>query len=154
MNRTDNQQHQHKSGGKPIILVIDDDPTHRKLMQLIANHIDIDPHVFADCDEALEAMKLLSFDLILMDWRMAGIDGCACTNKIRALEKQAGKHVPIVAVTAGVMPGDREICLEAGMDDYLSKPFTVEEIRAIIAKWVPARKETAPTEEELESSGR
>jgi len=85
--------------------------------------------------EAIEATKAQHFDLVLMDCHMPEVDGFEATIEIRSLE-QAGqaRHV-IVAQTANAMEGDRESCLAAGMDDYISKPFSTEKLAALIERW-------------------
>jgi CheY-like chemotaxis protein len=73
-------------------------------------------------------------DLILMDCQMPVMDGLTAARTIRAAEP-AGARVPIVALTGNVMPGDREACMAAGMDDYLAKPFSLAALRSVIDKW-------------------
>ena len=85
--------------------------------------------------EALEAFTRDAFDLILMDVQMPVMNGYAAAQAIRAAERGTGRHIPIVALTAHVMKGDREICLEAGMDDYLSKPIHPQELAAVLERW-------------------
>ena len=121
----------------PSVLIVDDDPTHRRLMEMIADLISIKPLLVEDAEAALEIFVSQAFDIILMDWRLPGMDGCECTQEMRRLEKMQDRAVktPIIAVTAKVMPGDREICLGAGLDDYLAKPFTLEQMDAMIKKW-------------------
>jgi CheY-like chemotaxis protein len=85
----------------------------------------------------LEAVTLYergTFDLILMDIQMPDMDGFEATAEIRERERATGEHVPIIAVTAHAIKGDRERCLEAGMDDYLSKPIQPGELRAAICR--------------------
>jgi two-component system sensor histidine kinase/response regulator len=81
---------------------------------------------------ALAALDAQSFDLILMDIQMPEMDGIEATTAIREREKTSGKHIPIVAMTANAMQGDRERCLKAGMDAYVSKPLQIKEFFATI----------------------
>jgi signal transduction histidine kinase/CheY-like chemotaxis protein/HPt (histidine-containing phosphotransfer) domain-containing protein len=81
---------------------------------------------------ALNAAEEHSFDLILMDIQMPEMDGLEATAHIRELEKGSGKHIPIIALTANAMKGDREICLKVGMDGYASKPLKAEELLTIM----------------------
>lgn len=84
--------------------------------------------------QTVEAWEREPFDLILMDVQMPEMDGLKATEIIRQKEKSTGRHIPIVAMTAHVMSGDRESCLAAGMDDYLTKPIRREELREAIEK--------------------
>ena len=81
---------------------------------------------------AVDAREERPFDLILMDVQMPKMDGLGATALIREKEKISGRHVPIIALTAHAMKGDRERCLEAGMDAYLSKPFQAGDLLACI----------------------
>ena len=83
------------------------------------------------------------FDVILMDCDMPEMDGFAATAAIRAREGQGGARVPISALTANAMVGDRERCLSAGMDDYLSKPLALEALRDCLDRWVPATEDNS-----------
>ncbi len=84
--------------------------------------------------QALAAIKERPFDLVLMDVQMPEMGGFEATRAIRAREKHTGGHLPIVAMTAHAMKGDRERCLEAGMDAYVSKPVEAEELAQVIGK--------------------
>jgi len=88
--------------------------------------------------EALEAHAQGDFDLILMDCHMPEMDGFEATKKIRERERQAdARPVPIIALTANAMTQDREECLNAGMDDHLSKPFSMQTMKDVLARWMP-----------------
>jgi signal transduction histidine kinase/CheY-like chemotaxis protein len=89
--------------------------------------------------EALAALETGSFDVILMDVQMPELDGFAATAAIRAAERSTGRHQPIIAMTAHALKGDRERCLEAGMDGYISKPITAQQLHAIIREAVVLR---------------
>lgn len=121
------------------ILIVEDNPTHQRILAILAAQAGITPHVMSSGREALEALRENShFSLVLMDWRLADMDGLECAREIRRRELVSGRRVPIVAVTAHAMMGDRERCLEAGMDDYLSKPFTACQIQQLLNRWVAA----------------
>ncbi|PON11778.1 hypothetical protein C2W62_43050 [Candidatus Entotheonella serta] len=94
--------------------------------------------VAANGQEAVEASAQITYMLIFMDCHMPEMDGYEATSAIRQREAQARGHIPIVAMTANAMQGDRERCLEAGMDDYISKPVKSKDLLAILQKWVPA----------------
>jgi CheY-like chemotaxis protein len=88
--------------------------------------------------EALAALEKQPFDIILMDVQMPEMDGLQTTAAIRASETETGKHIPIIAITAHAMLGDKERCLDAGMDAYVSKPLQVEDLFDAIQKLCPA----------------
>ena len=92
--------------------------------------------VAKDGREALDSLEKQSFDLVLMDVQMPGMDGFEATAAIREKEKETGGHIPIVAMTAHAMKGDRERCLGAGMDDYVSKPIQPEQLLKAIDRVV------------------
>ena len=94
--------------------------------------------------EALEQLERESFDLVFMDIQMPEMDGFEATVAIRARERRTGRHVPIIAMTAHAMQGDRDRCLGAGMDDYVSKPIKLQEIISVIENCSP--QESLPEE--------
>jgi len=88
-------------------------------------------------EDALDLLQRETFDMVLMDCQMPGLDGYETTRALRVLERGTGRHVPVVAATANAMRGDREVCIEAGMDDYIAKPLAFEELRRIVTAWGP-----------------
>ena len=116
------------------ILLVEDDAVSRAFVSaLLTQH----GHSVSPAGSGFEALALFeggSFDLALMDVQMPGMDGMRAAAEIRRIESAAGGHIPIVALTAYAMKGDRERCLEAGMDDYLSKPFQANDLFACIDK--------------------
>jgi CheY-like chemotaxis protein/anti-sigma regulatory factor (Ser/Thr protein kinase) len=98
-------------------------------------------HVVLTCNgrEAVQALHEQTFDLILMDVQMPEVSGTEASAMIRQREKLTGGHIPIIALTAHAMKGHREQCLSAGMDDFVSKPISAEELYAAIARWTPTR---------------
>jgi len=117
------------AGGKPIpcengrVLVVEDDPPNSELAGKMLASLGYQAEFAFNGVEAVAAFAPGKFSAILMDMQMPVMDGLEATAKIRAIEASAGGHVPIIALTANVMPGDSGRCLAAGMDDFLSKPF-------------------------------
>jgi CheY-like chemotaxis protein len=88
--------------------------------------------------EAVQMCGMLPYDIVFMDCQMPEMDGYAAAREIRRRER-SGRQVAIVAMTADVMPGTREQCLAAGMDDYVSKPVQFEHLAAVLKNWIPQR---------------
>jgi two-component system, sensor histidine kinase and response regulator len=108
------------------ILLVEDNPVNQK----VATHI-LEKHghnvvVAGNGKEALDVLDNEAFDVVLMDVQMPEMDGLEATVAIRAREQGTNRHLPIVALTAQALPGDRESCLRAGMDGYLAKPVQIQ----------------------------
>ncbi len=103
--------------------------------------------------EAIATLESQAFDLVLMDVQMPEMDGFEATVAIRAGEKQTGEHVPIIAMTAHVMKGDRQHCLEAGMDDYVAKPIRTKQLFRTIAAVLGTASRPAAQPEETPPGG-
>jgi CheY-like chemotaxis protein/HPt (histidine-containing phosphotransfer) domain-containing protein len=101
--------------------------------------LDCEAEVVTNGREVLTALSRHPYDLILMDCQMPGMDGFEATRAIRREEAKSGStpRTVIIALTANAMEGDRERCLSAGMDDYLGKPFTIEQLRRVLGQWLP-----------------
>ena len=122
---------------KPLrlrVLLAEDNAVNRRIavLQLEAEGMLVDSA--ANGKEAVESIKLVPYDLVLMDCHMPEMDGYEATQLIRKQETR-GKRVPIIAMTANALQGDREKCLAAGMDDYITKPVDAKKLRAMIEKW-------------------
>jgi len=122
------------------ILVVDDDVFNRDVLTLFLRGLGHDVELAKDGAEGVRAVAAGRFDLVLMDVRMPGMDGYAAARAIRAGEP---RRLPVVAVTASRDDGERERCLVAGMDDYLSKPVDPELLAQTVAHWL-ARPIRAP----------
>ena len=94
--------------------------------------------------DAVHAVESRPFDVVLMDVQMPEMDGLAATAAIRARERVSGGHVPIVGMTAHALKGDRETCLEAGMDEYVAKPIRAEQLFAAIEAVIPESAASPP----------
>jgi two-component system, sensor histidine kinase and response regulator len=118
------------------VLLAEDNPVNQKLAVGILAKRGHSVRVAQNGREAVEAVEEQPFDLVLMDVHMPEMGGFEATGLIRQREKANGRRLPIVAVTARAMTGDRERCLEAGMDDYLTKPMKVKDLLDIIDRLV------------------
>ncbi|MTV47416.1 response regulator [Heliobacillus mobilis] len=125
---------------KPILLV-EDNSVNRKLVLLQLKKLGLTAHAIVNGWEAVEAFHHQPFSLILMDCQMPVMDGYEATQAIRRSEARKGGHIPIIAMTAYAMQGDRERCLKAGMDDYLSKPFVIQTLREVLERWLPMKRD-------------
>ena len=121
------------------ILVAEDTVVNQKLVSELLRREGHSTVVVGDGHEAVAAIRKERFDLVLMDVQMPTVDGLKATAEIREDENGAGEHLPIVAMTASAMRGDREKCLEAGMDDYLTKPIDIASLRETLARFAAGR---------------
>lgn len=119
------------------VLIAEDHPINQQVLQLYLSELDIPYDTVKNGKEALDAVLSNEYGLVLMDCQMPEMDGFAATAAIRKKETRAGRRTPIIAVTAHAMEGDRERCIAAGMDDYLSKPIKPSHLRKIIEHWMP-----------------
>ncbi len=123
--------------GSGHILLVEDTPVNQRLGKALLGKAGYRVTVADDGLEAIAAVRRERFDAILMDMQMPNMDGLEATCHIRAHEADADKpRTPIIALTANAMPRDRERCLAAGMDDFLSKPFRADEMLALLTRWI------------------
>ncbi len=128
------------------ILLAEDNPVNREVACTMLDLLGCTTAIAENGKEAVAAAERGSFDLILMDCHMPEMDGMTATSAIRAREGQQEPplHTTIVALTANALEGDRQRCLAAGMDDYLTKPFTLNQLKATLQQWLPATSVPTP----------
>jgi CheY-like chemotaxis protein len=123
---------------RPTILIAEDNQINQKVIEKMVQKLGYRVELVANGREAIEALGRLSYQLVFMDCQMPEMDGFEACKEIRRREG-SGPRTPIVAITANAMKGDRERCLAAGMDDYVSKPFRQEDLRNVIERWIGQR---------------
>jgi signal transduction histidine kinase/CheY-like chemotaxis protein len=120
------------------VLVAEDNPVNRKVAVLILGRLGILPDLASNGRQAVEMFETAPYDVVFMDCQMPELDGYAACREIRNRELP-GQRAPIVAMTADAMEGSRELCIAAGMDDYISKPVKPGDLRGALQKWMPSR---------------
>jgi CheY-like chemotaxis protein/HPt (histidine-containing phosphotransfer) domain-containing protein len=135
------------------ILLVEDNPVNREVATQMLAAMRCEVQEVANGKEAVEIVRREDFDLALMDCEMPVMDGYAATKAIREWERDSGdhRHLPIVALTAHVLPEDRRRCNEAGMDGYLSKPFSMDSLRTALKDWLSSSDQAPPVDEEQDS---
>ena len=127
------------------VLMVEDNETNRLILEQILNRLGCHVTHAGNGLEALDILRQRSFDLVLMDVQMPVMDGLVAASKIRERESALGlPRQPIIALTANALAGDREMCLQAGMDDYVAKPVTIGSISTAMLRWLPATRVAEP----------
>jgi len=116
------------------VLVAEDNPANQRVIELMLRRLGLEPHLVDNGADVVARTTQGGWALVLMDMQMPGLDGTAAARLIR--EQLAGRPLPIIALTANARTEDREACLAAGMDDFLTKPLRLETLRACLAKWL------------------
>ena len=124
----------------PLVLVVEDSPVNRVVATRVLERCGYHTHAVADGREALEALTTSHYDAVLMDCQMPEVDGYQATRELRRREN-GERRTPVIAMTAHAMTGDRERCLEAGMDDYITKPLRAQTLTDTLERWI---KQPAP----------
>ncbi len=120
------------------MLVAEDSPVSRKVAVAILERLGYRVDAVTNGVEVVQALEDLPYDLVLMDCEMPEMDGLEATRRIR--QRDPAKRTPIIALTAHAFPEDRERCLEAGMDDYLSKPVRPQDLATAVERWIARRR--------------
>ena len=118
------------------ILLVEDNPVNQLVVKGLLGHLGRSVEIARHGEEALKLLRQRDFDLVLMDCNLPLMDGYEATRQIRRNSRWAG--LPVIALTANVLPEDRERCQQAGMSDYLSKPLRREELQAMLERWLPS----------------
>jgi CheY-like chemotaxis protein len=129
----------------PRVLLVDDNTVNLLLTRKMLESFGCQVRAAVSGADGLQRLQVESFDVVFMDIRMPGMDGIETTRVWRAHEASGGNRMPIVALTANAMVGDRQACLAAGMDDYLAKPVTLEALRRMVARHFPGAATVQPT---------
>ena len=116
------------------ILLAEDNSVNAEVATALVSRLGHEVTLVQDGTEVLRELESQNFDLLLLDIQMPGLNGYETTVRIRNLERRTGRHLPVVALTASAIKGDRERCLAAGMDDYLSKPYSPSELAAVLSR--------------------
>jgi TMAO reductase system sensor TorS len=132
------------TGGVPVsarglnarVLLAEDDIINQEVAITMLHGMGCTVELVRDGQEAVKAVAKQDFDVVLMDCLMPKMDGFEAARELRRQEQASGRHVPVIALTANAMRGDREQCLAAGMDDFLSKPFRKDQLRGVIERWL------------------
>ncbi len=126
------------------VLLAEDNKVNQLLAEAILTKLGCRTRIAGTGTAAVALFAEGGADIVLMDCHMPEMDGYEAAQKIRALEaKTAGARIPIIAVTANIMAGERERCIASGMDDYVSKPFNTKDIATVLQKWAAAKRQEA-----------
>jgi signal transduction histidine kinase len=120
------------------VLLAEDNPVNCEVARAMITTLGCEVHVARNGKEAVAALSRAPYDIVFMDCQMPEMDGYEATRAIRLLDAAQGGHTTIIALTAHAMAGARQSCLSAGMDDYLSKPFNLEQLQEMMENWLPA----------------
>jgi two-component system, sensor histidine kinase and response regulator len=134
--------HQNVVYGNYKVLLVDDNLLNLHLATAVLKKIGVSVYAVASAKKAIEALQQHDFSIVFMDCQMPDLDGYQATKLIRQAEHGTDRRIPIVAMTANAMKGDREKCLEAGMDEYLTKPIDTVKLKAVIKHWLLSEKQT------------
>jgi two-component system, sensor histidine kinase and response regulator len=118
------------------VLLVEDNDINQALAVAMLAKLGLTWSIAENGLQAVEQVRLGHFDVVLMDCQMPVLDGYQATAAIRALPGQLFRNLPIIALTANAMPGDEQLCMDSGMNDFLAKPFTLDSLRTTITRWL------------------
>lgn len=124
------------SMAKPTLLIVEDHPTHQYVFKQLCEQFNYEMVIVGSGEDALGALAVAQYAAVLLDINLPGANGLDIVRSLRHLEKERTlKHTPVIAITANADPECKIECLEAGADDYLSKPFSIDDFRKILLRW-------------------
>lgn len=140
------------------ILLAEDHLVNQEIVKAMAEHLGLHLEIVNNGVEAINALARQSYDLVLMDWQMPELDGLSATLEIReqGVQRHDHSHLPIIAITAHTTAEDYKTCMDAGTDDVLAKPFTLEQLQGKLSQWLPAfhgTQESVEPAQEMHLSG-
>ncbi|MBI4606724.1 MAG: response regulator [Planctomycetes bacterium] len=127
--------------GRYRVLVVEDNQVNQRVAVRMLEKLGASASVAGNGLEAIQAISMAPYDAVLMDCQMPQMDGFEATRAIRAMKDPRMRDVPVIAMTAGAMASDREACLAAGMNDFISKPVQVEELKRVVDEWIVWRRQ-------------
>jgi CheY-like chemotaxis protein len=122
-------------GQGQVVLLVEDNPVNQTVIEAMLRSLGYQVRLVCDGAQAVQSVEREHFAAILMDCRLPILDGYDATRRIRLLDGRA--DIPIIALTANALQGDRETCLDAGMNDYLAKPFKRADLQRVLLNWLP-----------------
>jgi len=138
--------HTYSQGNSARVLVVEDNEVNQMVISVMLEKLGHIPTIVSSGEQALELLARVDaepYDAVLMDCQMPGMDGYETTKCIRAAEAKAQSHIPIIALTASALKGDRERCISVGMDSYLTKPISIQALSAGLTPYISGTKGSA-----------
>jgi two-component system sensor histidine kinase/response regulator len=126
-----------------LLLVVEDHPVNQEVALLLLRELGFEAHIAENGQKALDLIARVPYAAVFMDCQMPVLSGLDATLAIRKSELRTGTHLPIIAMTAHAIEGSREQCLAVGMDDYVSKPISIEQLKQTLDKWIPTTAQTS-----------
>ena len=118
------------------LLIVEDNQTQQYVFKQLCERFGYDAHFVGSGEDALSALSLAQYAAVVMDVRLPGISGIETVRQLRTMEKETGRCTPVIVVTADTSTETKTACMQAGMNDFLTKPFKIGEFRRILLRWV------------------